>query len=138
MSEHLRQKKEKIEKLLEWLAQEAAEGTPIVVEGKKDIEALRELGVTGKMLTAKMGQKSLLDLVSEIEEHQPREVILLLDFDRGGKGIAKRLRQILEKEGATPNTTFWRELLSLVGRDVKDIEGLPAYIETLKRKIGEP
>lgn len=138
MSEHLRRKKEKIERLLEWLAQEAAEGKPIVVEGKKDIEALRELGVTGKMLTAKMGQKSLLDLVSEIEEHQPREVILLLDFDRGGKGIAKRLRQILEKEGATPNTTFWRDLLSLVGRDVKDVEGLPAYIETLKRKIGEP
>lgn len=137
MSEHLRQKREKLEELLAWLAQEAAEGKPIVVEGKKDIEALKELGIAGKMLTAKGRQKSLLDLVSEIEEHQPHEVILLLDFDRGGKGIAKRLRQILEKEGATPNTTFWRELLSLVGRDVKDIEGLPAYIKTLKRKTRE-
>ncbi len=137
MSEHLRQKKERLEELLSWLGQEAADGTPIVVEGKKDVEALRELGIRGKMLTAKGRQKSLLDLVSEIEEHQPREVILLLDFDRGGKGIAKRVRQMLEKEGATPNTAFWSELLSLVGRDIKDIEGLPAYLKTLKRKIGE-
>ncbi len=137
MSEHLRQKKERLEELLNWLAQEAADGTPIVVEGKKDVEALRELGIGGKMLTAKGRQKSLLDLVSEIEEHQPHEVILLLDFDRGGKGMAKRIRQMLEKEGATPNTSFWSELLSLVGRDIKDIEGLPAYLETLKRKIGE-
>jgi len=25
----------------------------------------------------------------------------------------------------------------LVGRDLKDIEGLPSYLETLKKKIGD-
>jgi len=32
---------------------------------------------------------------------------------------------------------FWRRLMSLVGRDVKDIEGLSSYIQTLKRRIGK-
>jgi hypothetical protein len=32
----------------------------------------------------------------------------------------------------TPNLVFWRRLKGLVGRDVKDIEGLASYLETLK------
>jgi hypothetical protein len=35
-----------------------------------------------------------------------------------------------------PNSFFWRKLLSLVGREVKDIEGLATYMETLRKKCG--
>jgi hypothetical protein len=34
----------------------------------------------------------------------------------------------------TPNLLFWRMLLGLVVRDVKDIEGLATYLETLKNR----
>jgi hypothetical protein len=45
---------EKIELLLTNLAEESANGKPIVVEGKKDLVALRELGVNGEILTVKL------------------------------------------------------------------------------------
>jgi 2,5-diamino-6-(ribosylamino)-4(3H)-pyrimidinone 5'-phosphate reductase len=134
LSTHLKEKEEKILKILECLAEESAKGTPIIVEGKKDIETLRALAVEGKIMTAKTGGKSLLDVISEVEKNEVGEVILLLDFDRRGREWTKRLRQQLEKARIKLNITFWRELSALVGKEVKDVEGLAAYMETLKRK----
>lgn len=135
MSTRLKQKEEKILQILERLTQETAKGTPIIVEGKKDIETLKTLAVKGKIISAKTGGKSFLDVISEIEKSKAREVILLLDFDRRGKEWTKRIKQQLERTRIKPNITFWRELLTLVSREVKDIEGLTAYMETLKSKI---
>ncbi|MDH5483195.1 MAG: toprim domain-containing protein [Candidatus Bathyarchaeota archaeon] len=135
MSTHLKEKEEKILQVLEFLAKETAKGTPIIVEGKKDVETLRDLAVEGKIITAKTGGKSLLDVISEIEKTNASEVILLFDFDRRGKEWTKRLKQQLERARIKANVRFWLELLSLVGREVKDVEGLTTYMETLKSKI---
>ena len=135
MSTHLKDKEEKILQVLEGLAEESAKGTPIIVEGKNDIGALRALGVEGKIISAKTGGKSILDVISEVEKRTAKEVIMLLDFDRRGKEWTKRLKQNLEKAKTKINITFWSRLLELVGTEVKDIEGLATYMETLKRKI---
>jgi 2,5-diamino-6-(ribosylamino)-4(3H)-pyrimidinone 5'-phosphate reductase len=134
LSTRLKEKEEKIQRLLERLAEESARGTPIIVEGKKDIETLRVLGVEGEIISAKTGGKSRLDVVSEAEKRDSRELILLLDFDRRGKEWTQVLKQQLEKAKTKPNLRFWKDLQSLVGKEVKDIEGLASYIETLKRK----
>jgi 2,5-diamino-6-(ribosylamino)-4(3H)-pyrimidinone 5'-phosphate reductase len=135
LSTHLREKAEKILKVLEQIAEESAKGMPIVVEGKNDVTALRTLGIEGKILSAKTGGKSILETVSEIESMELQTVILLLDFDRRGKELTERLKQQLEKIGIHPNLSFWRELSLLVSKEVKDIEGLATYMENLKRKI---
>ena len=135
MSAHLQEKEEKILRVLECLAEESAKGTLIIVEGKNDIETLRALGVEGKIISAKTGGKSILDVVSEVEKCTAKEVIMLLDFDRRGKEWTKRLKQNLENVKVKINLTFWSKLLKLVGTEVKDIEGLATYMETLKRKI---
>ena len=137
MSAHLRERQEKIQQILECLAEESAKGTPIIVEGKKDVETLRTLGVQGQIVTAKTGGKSRLDLISEIEKTGNREVILLLDFDRRGKEWTAILRENLEKARIKTNVTFRKELLRFAGRELKDIEGLEAYLQTLSRKLGE-
>ena len=134
MSTHLKEKEEKIQNLLERLVEESTEGTPIVVEGRKDIETLRALGVQGRIVSAKTGGKSRLDVISEVEKTGAHEVILLLDFDRRGKEWSKILKEHLERAKIRPNLKFWNELQGLVSREVKDIEGLTSYIETLKRK----
>lgn len=134
MSTHLKEKEEKIQNLLDRLVEESAEGTPIVVEGRKDIETLRALGVQGRIVSAKTGGKSRLDVISEVEKTGAHEVILLLDFDRRGKEWSKILKEHLERAKIRPNLKFWNELQGLVSREVKDIEGLTSYIETLKRK----
>ncbi|MFW6110683.1 MAG: toprim domain-containing protein [Thermoproteota archaeon] len=135
MSTQLKEKEEKILEILNRLAKENAKGIPVVVEGKKDVESLRALAVSGEMLEAKTGGKSLVEIVSEISEYGGREVILLLDFDRRGRKLTKNLKQNLERMKIKPNIFFWRRLRGVVGHDVKDIEGLPSYLDTLREKI---
>jgi len=125
---------ERIQKLLERLEKQSAKGTPIVVEGKNDVQSLYRLGITGDIILAKTSGKSFFDVLSEIERRERREVILLFDFDRRGKEWTRRLARCLEGMKITPNLLFWRMLLGLVGRDVKDIEGLATYLEALKNK----
>jgi 5S rRNA maturation endonuclease (ribonuclease M5) len=125
---------EKIKKLLERLAQQSAKGAPIVVEGKKDINSLNKLGITGDIILAKTSGKSFLDVLGEIEKKERSEVILLFDFDRRGKEWTHRMARRLEELKITPNLVFWKMLLGLVGRDVKDIEGLATYFETLENR----
>jgi 5S rRNA maturation endonuclease (ribonuclease M5) len=137
VSAHLEGKLEKIEQILECLKQESIRGVPIVVEGDKDLQTLRHLSVQGSILCAKTGGKSRLDLLSQIEESHAKEVILLFDFDRRGKEWTETVRESLEKVRLKPDLTFWNQLRCLVSRDVKDIEGLDAYLKTLKKKTGQ-
>jgi len=136
LSTRLKNKEEKIRKVLENLTEEMSKGTVIIVEGKNDVRALRTLGIRGRIISAKTGGKSFLDVVSEVEDMKTREAILLLDFDRRGKELTRSLRKHLEAMGVKLNLTFWKSLSSLVGTEVKDVEGLATYMETLKRKIG--
>jgi len=137
VSDKLKNRTEKILKLLNKLILEAAKDIPIVVEGQKDVSALRQLNVEGKIVLSKTSGKSFLDVLTEIEQLKVREVILLLDFDRRGVEWTQRLKQHLEKTRIKPNLNLWNELYGLVGRDLKDIEGLPAYLETLRKRIGD-
>jgi 5S rRNA maturation endonuclease (ribonuclease M5) len=136
LSTRLKEKEEKILKVLEALAEESAKGKPIVVEGKKDVAALRALGVDGAVLTVKTGGKSFLDAVCEIEKMGVPEVILFLDFDRRGKEGTKRLKQSLERAKMKPNTKLWRALSAVVGKEIQCIESLTAYLHTLHERIG--
>lgn len=135
MSTRLKEKEEKILQILNALVEESAKGTPIVVEGKKDVEALRVLGVEGTVVTVKTGGKSFLDAVSEIEKMGVSEVILFLDFDRRGREGTKRLKQNLERAKIKPNVKFWRVLSAFVGKEIQCVESLTAYLRTLHTKI---
>ncbi len=135
MSTHLRDRLEKIEGIITKLTEEATKGKPIVVEGKKDAQALSELGVNGKVLTLKTGGKSFLDTAMEIEALGASEVILMLDYDRRGREGTKRLRQDLEHARVKVNIRWWHELYGLVGREVRCIESLPAYLTTVRQKV---
>jgi 5S rRNA maturation endonuclease (ribonuclease M5) len=136
LSTRLKEKEEKILQILNALAEEAAKGTPIIVEGKKDVEALRTLGVEGTVITVKTGGKSFLNIVTEIEQKGASEVVLFLDFDRRGKEGTKRLKQHLERAKIKPNVTFWHVLSALLGKEIQCVESLTRYLDTLRAKIG--
>jgi 5S rRNA maturation endonuclease (ribonuclease M5) len=137
LSTRLQEQIEKVQLFIEKLVADSAKGCLIVVEGQKDYRALRQLGINGKIITAKTSRKSFLDLTSEIEKQPCLRVILLLDFDRRGKELTKRLIQHLETVRIKTNTNYWKELKRLVGRDVKDIEGIPTYLQTLNQKFAK-
>jgi 2,5-diamino-6-(ribosylamino)-4(3H)-pyrimidinone 5'-phosphate reductase len=134
LSTHLKEKVEKIEQILTQLIEESAKGKPIVVEGKKDALALKELGARGAIFTVKTGGKSFLEAAAEIEAKGAGEVILVLDVDRRGREGIKRLQERLERGKIRVNVRFWRELRGLVGREIQCIESLTSYLRTLKEK----
>lgn len=127
-------KLEKLVKILDRLKKQAENGIPIVVEGKNDVQALYKLGITGDLVIAKTSGKSFLDVLTEIERRRIGRVILMFDFDRRGKEWTYRLASCLEGVKITPNLTYWKMLFGLVGRDVKDVEGLATFFETLNNK----
>ena len=134
MSTRLREKNQKIGQILVELAEESARKIPIVVEGRKDVDALCSLGVYGPVLTVKTGGKSFAEALQEIEETDAAEVILLLDFDRRGKQDTEHFRQELERAKIKVNIRFWRGLSGLLGREIQCIESLTSYLDTLQRK----
>jgi 5S rRNA maturation endonuclease (ribonuclease M5) len=136
LSSRLKEKQEKILQILNALVEASAEGMPIIVEGKNDVAALRCLGVEGTIITAKTGGKSFLDVVLDVEHSGTAEVVLFLDFDRRGREGTKRLKQGFERAKIKANVGLWRALLGLVGKEVQCVEGLAAYLETLRVKIG--
>ena len=135
MSTHLKEKEEKIQHVITKLTEESAKEKPIVVEGKKDAQALRMLGINGTILTVKTGGKSYLEATAEIEKLGAREVILLLDFDRRGREGTKCVRETLERAKIKVNIKFWHELQALVGREIQCIESLTSYLNTLQEKV---
>ncbi len=137
MSTHLKDRLEKIEQLIAKLVEESAKGKPIVVEGKKDAQALQELGISGTIYTVKTGGKSFLEAIGEIEAFGAREVILLLDFDRRGREGTERLQRDLERVKIKANVRFRCELRALVGHELQCIESLPAYLVTAEHKTEE-
>ena len=116
------------------MIEKSSEGTPIIVEGKKDAAALQELGVKGPILKVKTGGKSFLESIVEIEKLSSNEVILLLDFDRRGKEGTKYIQESLERGKILVNLNFWYDLRALAGREMHCIEGLPSYLSTLQEK----
>ena len=134
MSTHLKEKEEKIQLIITKLIEESAKGKPIIVEGKKDEQTLRILGVNGIIVTVKTGGKSFLEATAEIEKLGAREVILLLDFDRRGKEGTLRLQRNLERSKIKINVLFWRDLRALVGREIQCIESLTSYLSTLQEQ----
>jgi 5S rRNA maturation endonuclease (ribonuclease M5) len=134
LSTHLKDKLEKIGQIIAQLVEESAKGKPIVVEGKKDAEALRDLGVCGPIVTVKTGGRSFLQATVEIEALRETEINLLLDFDRRGREGTKRLQEGLERVKIRVNLNFWSELNGLVGREIQSVESLNAYLSTLQKK----
>ncbi len=134
MSTRLRDKEEKILQIIAKLTEESVKGKLVIVEGKKDELALRELGIMGRVITVKTGGKSFLQAGAEIEKLGAPDVILLLDFDRRGKEGTMHLKRNLERAKVKVDMRFWRDLQALVGRNIACIESLPSYLNTLRNK----
>ncbi|MFX1300328.1 MAG: hypothetical protein ACFFAL_08995 [Promethearchaeota archaeon] len=71
------------------------EGVPIVVEGIKDITALRGLGLTGPIHT--LAGHNIVSLADELAEVQ--RLLILFDFDRRGGQLTRHLTKQLEGRG---------------------------------------
>ena len=102
------------------------------MEGKKDSLALLKLGIVGSTIQVKGSGRVLEDC---LELDFGNEVVVLVDFDEHGTELAKEIVKILEPRKIKIDLKIWKEIRALVRKDIKDIEGLPSYLERLKKKV---
>lgn len=105
---------------------------PVVVEGKRDLQALRRLGLTGEIIPLHQG-KGLYDFSEELAEKFSR-VIVLLDWDAKGEKLFRSLTENLH--GHWEEYAAFRELLRMLcQKDIKDIESIPALLLRLEAGV---
>ncbi|MBF0506249.1 MAG: hypothetical protein HQL09_05385 [Nitrospirae bacterium] len=111
---------------------------PIIVEGRKDVSALRKIGLVGEIITLHAG-RGIYEFCEDIADRYHR-VILLMDWDNKGEHLYKSVSSHLG--GIWEEFSPFREIVKvLCQKDIKDIEGVPLLLERLagtKVTVGEP
>lgn len=108
------------------------DGVPILVEGDKDEAALRHLGVRGPVVKVNAG-RTLFVFVEEYARGR-RDAILLVDWDRTGGRLARRLREACGANAVKLDETHRRALAEAAGGDVKTVESLDTLLATLRQR----
>ncbi len=120
---------ELIEEQLDELYEHAIKGAIIVVEGKRDTKALRSLGLDGDF---RLATHHPVVNFCEVLAKSGQTVILLTDWDRRGNLLASKIKKNLHSLGTNPDTRIRNNIISLVQKEIKDVESLPSYVEKLK------
>jgi len=110
--------------------------TPIIVEGKKDVRALRRLGVKGEIIRIKTSRTVFRIIESLREEHD--EVIILTDWDRTGGRLYHRIKRACKANLLSYNQDIRKRLIKYTKRDIKDVESIPAFLSRLRRIVRDP
>lgn len=124
---------EKINEFIRTLNHESENGSIVVVEGKRDSEALTKLGFIGEV-TEYNRFKGILDFV---DSHQmiEKKIILLLDMDRTGKYLTSRLVSLFQQRGSNVNLAYKRKLCEITNGKVRHIEDIVYYQNLLGSKF---
>lgn len=125
-------KKNETEKLLDALRKRSNAGVPIVVEGRRDREALGKLGMIGPVLCLKASGGSRFHFLDRLDGF--RDIILLTDFDREGVELRLWLYQELTRRGVRADDLAWQRIRSLARTEVKSVEELPSFVRSLEAK----
>ena len=95
----------------------------IVVEGKRDEESLKKLGFTGKICQFH-SFKGLIKFADSMPRH--KNLILLLDSDRKGRYLTKRIIYQLQHR-MTVDLSYRKQLTIITKGKIKNVEDLSAY-----------
>lgn len=126
----MEKKYEKVTRLIERIVSSSKDGITIIVEGPRDRDALRALGVEGTILCVKGSPEGLPDFLETLRPS--REVMVLTDFDGEGRALAYRLIEQFSSMKVKSNDVVWRQLKGLAKSDIRSIEELVGYYEKLR------
>ena len=87
-------------KALKELIERAKDGAIVLVEGRRDVEALKGLGVEGKILP--VSSVSRAKLVESVEG----DVIILTDWDEKGEKLKREIFEVLLSNGVIADTSI--------------------------------
>jgi 5S rRNA maturation endonuclease (ribonuclease M5) len=107
------------------LNQKSEEGWALLVEGKRDVAAVRGLGYTGGLATvssvSKLGARAFAPAT---------KVVILTDLDREGRTLAARYIKLLSHEGVRTSLSERRRLRVASRGAFRHIENLSRFSDT--------
>jgi 5S rRNA maturation endonuclease (ribonuclease M5) len=124
---------ERLRSFVGMLNEESERGSVIVVEGRRDAEALSRIGFTGN-LAVFHHFKGVADFVDSHEES--KKVILLLDMDRTGKYLTSKLVSQLQSRRHNVNLFYKKTLAKITNGRVRHVEDLVIYAPHLSGITG--
>ncbi|MBW2988992.1 toprim domain-containing protein [Candidatus Woesearchaeota archaeon] len=108
--------------LLEWIEKLRDSDRIILVEGKKDKAALRNLGIGN---VVQLNKRPLYIVVEELAE-KSKGVMILTDLDRKGKQLYAKLNHHLQSLGVKIDNRFRNFLFRKT--QLRQIEGMDSYV----------
>jgi len=96
----------------------------ILVEGRKDRNALVSLGIDAETMMVQSGGGPLR--ISETLHERKRKAVILTDWDGKGDRIAAELERSLRSLGVTYDASIRSRLRDACIKDIKDVESLPS------------
>ena len=141
----------RLSRIVEELSFRVEQGTPIIIEGKKDEEAIKKLvfGVFENQKFPKTSKKHDINFniikvsgsglklfeVAEMAVESSSEVIILTDFDKKGNILAKKLSEDIQSLGSHPELNIRKNIMHITRKYIKDIESLPKHLKQLELEI---
>jgi len=120
-------------KLLRRVLREIEESRAIlVVEGKKDKEALERIGVKNKIVIVGMGARKTCE---RLADEWGDEAIILTDFDERGEELAGEVEEALCSCNVRPNLEYRRRLRYIFG--LWTFEEIESKLEEFEKKCKE-
>lgn len=120
--------RERFDALLETLDDLAIanNAVPILVEGQRDVAALRALGCEGDLLVLHVGRD--LSSLAEGLARETREIILFTDWDRKGAIWHDELSRRLAAVGVRVDGSYRERVRARVSEQLRDVESLLPYV----------
>jgi 5S rRNA maturation endonuclease (ribonuclease M5) len=124
---------EKLRHFVGMLNEESEKGSVIVVEGRRDAEALSRIGFTGSPAVFH-NFKGIADFVGS-HDHD-KKIILLLDMDRTGKHLTSRLLSHLQSRKNNVSLFYKHALARITNGKVRHVEDLSVYAQQMSGVTG--
>lgn len=125
---------ERLRSFIGMLNEESEKGSVIVVEGKRDAEALSKVGFTGSPAVFHRF-RGIADFLDN-HDSAGRKMILLLDMDRTGKYLTSRLVSQLQSRRHDVSLSYKRSLARITNGKVRHVEDLVTYAPRLSGITG--
>ncbi|MBZ3935795.1 toprim domain-containing protein [Methanimicrococcus blatticola] len=104
----------------------------IIVEGRRDIVSLRNLGITAEIIPC--ANQPVAEFCENIAEMK-KTVVILTDWDRKGGILAARLEEQFKNLDVPYETAQREKLLFYSKREIKDVESLYTHVLKLREML---
>ena len=116
---------QEVHEFIELLNHESKAGARVIVEGKKDELALRNVGFKGEILVYN-NFKGIINFVDHVSKKR-RKVILLLDRDRNGKSLTSKILKKLDLSCPHDGLYYKKRFVKITHGKIMCIENLSNF-----------